>query len=151
MPPRSVRPVPYDHPDATRLVAAMGDEIAVRYGDGGLSPAASQEFSSPGVFLLVELDGAAVGCGGVRPRGADEGELKRMYVDPAARGRGLARALLAALVAHARDAGMVRLLLETGTEQPEAIALYESEGWQPVPAFGHYAADPRTRCYELVL
>lgn len=151
MAPSPVRPVPYDHPDAMRLITAMGDEIAARYGDGGLSPAAPQEFSSPGVFLLVELSGAAVGCGGVRPRGADEGELKRMYVDPAARGRGLARMLLTALVAHARDVGMLRLLLETGTEQPEAIALYESEGWQSVPAFGHYAADPRTRCYGLDL
>jgi len=143
--------VPYDDPDATRLITAMGEEIAARYGEGGLSPAALKEFSRPGVFLLVEVDGVAVGCGGVRPRGADEGELKRMYVDPAVRGRGLARTLLAALVAHARDAGMVRLLLETGTAQPEAIALYESEGWQPVPAFGHYAADPRTRCYMLDL
>ncbi len=151
MAPGAVRAVPYDDARATRLIAAMGDEIAVRYGDGGLSPAAAQEFSAPGVFLLVELDGVAVGCGGVRPRGDDEGELKRMYVDPAVRGRGLARALLAALVDHARDAGMVRLLLETGTEQPEAIALYESAGWTPVPAFGHYASDPRTRCYELPL
>lgn len=151
MAPSPVRPVPYDDPDAARLIAAMGEEIAARYGDGGLSPACSQEFSTPGVFLLVELDGAAVGCGGVRPRGAVEGELKRMYVEPVVRGRGLARALLSALVAHARAAGMVRLLLETGTEQPEAIALYESEGWRPVPAFGHYAADPRTRCYGLDL
>ena len=147
MAPSPVRPVPYDAPDATRLIAAMGQEITARYGEGGLSPAAPEEFSAPGVFLLVEVDGVAVGCGGVRPRGADEGELKRMYVDPGVRGHGLARTLLAALVAHARAAGMVRLLLETGTEQPEAIALYESDGWQPVPAFGHYAADPRTRCY----
>ena len=100
--------MPYDDARATRLIAAMGDEIARRYGDGGLSPAAAQEFSTPGVFLLVELDGVAVGCGGVRPRGDDEGELKRMYVEPAVRGRGLARALLTALVDHARDAGMVR-------------------------------------------
>lgn len=100
MAPSAVRPVPYDDARATRLIAAMGDEIAVRYGDGGLSPAAAQEFS---------------------------------------------------LVDHAREAGMVRLLLETGTEQPEAISLYESAGWTPVPAFGHYASDPRTRCYELAL
>ena len=57
----------------------------------------------------------------------------------------------ARLADHARDAGLVRLLLETGTEQPEAIALYESAGWTPVPAFGHYASDPRTRGYELAL
>lgn len=142
-----MRAVPYDSPDATRLVAAMGAEMDLRYGDGGLSPAAAGEFAWPGVFLLAELDGTAVGCGGVRPRGTVEGELKRMYVDPAVRGRGVARGLLRALVEHARSAGMVRLLLETGTEQPEAIALYESEGWSRIPPFGHYAGDPRTRCY----
>ncbi len=151
MAPTPVRPVPYDAPDATRLIAAMGAEIAARYGEGGLSPAAAQEFSYPGVFLLVEAEGVAVGCGGIRPRGTEQGELKRMYVEPPARGRGLARILLTALVAHARTAGMTRLLLETGTEQPEAIALYESAGWEPVPAFGHYADEPRTRCYGLAL
>ena len=146
-----MRAVPYDHRDATRLIAAMADEITLRYGDGGLSPAAPQEFCYPGVFLLAELDGAGVGCGGLRPRGAAEGEVKRMYIEPAARGRGLARVLLAALVAHAQGAGMERLLLETGTEQPESIALYEIAGWRPVPAFGHYAGDPRTRCYAVAL
>ena len=147
----TLRRVAYDDPDATRLVDAMRTELAARYGDGGLSPATAREFGPPGVFLLAELDGRAVGCGAIRPRGQDEGELKRMYVDPAVRGGGVARALLAELVAHARANQMTRLLLETGTEQPEAVALYESAGWTPVPPFGHYADDPRTRCYGLRL
>jgi GNAT superfamily N-acetyltransferase len=147
----SLRPVPYDDPDVTRLVGQMGAELSARYGDGGLSPAAAHEFDAPGAFLLADVDGTPVGCGGLRPRGAVEGEVKRMYVAPSARGRGVARALLAALVAHARAQGMTRLLLETGTEQPEAVALYESAGWVPVPPFGHYADDPRTRCYGLLL
>ena len=146
----TLREVPYDSPDATRLITAMGEELSARYGDGGLSPAAPQEFSSPGIFLIADLGGVAVGCGGLRP-GTAGGEIKRMYVTPEARGRGVARALLAALVAHARGQGMSRLLLETGTEQPEAVALYESEGWHPVPPFGHYKDDPRTRCYGLAL
>ena len=146
-----LRVVPYDHPDVTALIAAMGDELDLRYGDGGLSPATAQDFEPPGVLLVADLDGRPVGCGGLRPNGADAGEVKLMYVDPAVRGRGVARALLGALVEHARAQGMSRLLLETGTEQPEAIGLYESEGWAPVPPFGHYAHDPRTRCYGLDL
>ena len=146
-----LRRVPYDHPDAVRLVQAMGDELTVRYGDGGLSPATAQDFLHPGVLLVADLDGEPVGCGGIRPYGEDAGELKRMYVDPTARGKGVARAIHAALVAHARSVGMRRLQLETGTEQPEAVGHYESEGWARIPAFGHYAHDPRTRCYGLDL
>ena len=146
-----LRAVPYDDPDAVRLVDAMGVELAQRYGDGGLSPAEAQQFSPPGVFLLAERDGTVVGCAGLRVLEPGVGEVKRMYVDLAVRGRGVARELLAALVQHARDSGLERLLLETGSEQPEAVALYESEGWTPVPAYGHYADDPRTRCYGLAL
>ncbi len=146
-----MREVAADDPVAVRLIEAMGAEMQARYGDGGLSPAQPQQFLAPGTFLLAELDGIAVGCGGVRPSGEDAAEIKRMYVDPAARGRGIARGLLRALVAHARARGLTRLLLETGTAQPEAISLYESEGWTPVPPFGHYADDPRTRCYGLDL
>jgi GNAT superfamily N-acetyltransferase len=147
----SLRAVPYDHPDAQRLIAAMGDELTQRYGDGGLSPASPHEFEPPGVLLVADVDGVAVACGGIRPFGETGGEVKRMFVEPAHRRRGLSRVLLAALVEHARAQGMTRLLLETGTEQPEAVALYESEGWEPVAPYGHYADDPRTRCYGLTL
>jgi GNAT superfamily N-acetyltransferase len=148
----ALRAVPYDHPDVTRLIAAMGSELDLRYGgEDGLSPARADDFLPPGLLLVADLDGVAVGCGGIRPYGEDAGEIKRMYVDPTVRGRGVARALLAALVAHARQQGMRRLVLETGTEQPEAVGLYESEGWARIPAFGHYAHDPRTRCYGLSL
>jgi GMP synthase-like glutamine amidotransferase/GNAT superfamily N-acetyltransferase len=141
----------YDDPLVQALVDAMGVELAARYGDEGLSPASTDDFAPPGTFLVAERDGVVVGCGGLRVPRPGVGEVKRMYVDPAARGRGVARELLAALVRHAREQGLERLLLETGTEQPEAVALYESEGWTPVPAFGHYAHDPRTRCYGLEL
>ena len=146
-----LREVAYDHPDPVALIAAMGHELDLRYGDGGLSPASPEQFRAPGAFLVAELDGEPVGCGGLRPYGADAGEVKRMYVDPTVRGKGVARAVLAALVAHARSVGMRRLVLETGTEQPEAVGLYESEGWTRIEAFGHYAHDPRTRCYGLDL
>lgn len=146
-----LREVAYDHPDVVCLIEAMGRELDLRYGEGGLSPATASDFLPPGVLLVADLDGVPVGCGGLRPNGEDAGEVKRMYVDPPARGKGIARALLAALVAHARAVGMRRLMLETGTEQPEAVGLYESEGWTRIAAFGHYAHDPRTRCYGLDL
>jgi ribosomal protein S18 acetylase RimI-like enzyme len=70
-----------------------------------------------------------------------------MYVAPAGRGRGLARRVLAELEASARAAGVARTILETGTKQPEAIALYTSSGYTRIPGFGVYANEPDCRCF----
>jgi len=146
-----LRPVRYDeeHP----LVRALSAEMAERYGDGDAShPADPAGFGPPhGVFLVAAVDGEEVACGGVRLLLPGIGEVKRMYVAPAHRNRGLARALLKALVEHARVAGLGELWLETGTAQPEAITLYLSEGFVPVPPYGQYRDHPDSRCYALRL
>ena len=74
-------------------------------------------------------------------------EVKRMYVAAAGRRRGLARAMLAHLEDTARLAGAEVMVLETGIRQPEAIALYESSGYVPVPGFGFYRDSPISRCF----
>lgn len=104
------------------------------------------------MFLIARQDGDVVGCGALRP-GPEPGtgEVKRMYVVPAARGRRIAEQVLAALVDSARALGHRRLVLETGLAQPEAMRLYERLGWHPVPDYGHYAESPLTRCYGLEL
>jgi GNAT superfamily N-acetyltransferase len=79
--------------------------------------------------------------------GASAVEVKRMYVVPAARGRGLARTMLAHLERTAAEAGADVVVLETGLRQPEAIALYESSGYRPIPGFGHYRGAPLSRCF----
>jgi ribosomal protein S18 acetylase RimI-like enzyme len=70
-----------------------------------------------------------------------------MYVAPAARRRGYARAVLAHLEATAREAGAAVMVLETGTEQPEAIAMYVDQGYVPIEPYGHYASSPKNRCF----
>lgn len=74
-------------------------------------------------------------------------EIKRMYAAPAARGTGAAVALLRALEAEARSAGIRRLVLETGTAQPDAIRFYEREGYAPIPLYGHYVGSGISRCF----
>ncbi len=74
-----------------------------------------------------------------------------MYVVPEARGRGLAKALLAWLLEAAREAGYRRVRLETGNRQTEALGLYQSAGFTPIPCWGPYAVDPKSRCFELEL
>ena len=132
----------YDHPDAVALIADVQQEYVVRYGEVDLTPVDPAEFSPPlGLFLVGYVDGEPAACGGWRAHDRDV-ELKRMYVRPAFRGRGLARAVLAELERTAAAAGFTRLILETGTRQPEAIALYESAGYAAVERFGYYAEAP---------
>lgn len=95
--------------------------------------------------LAGELAGEVVGCAAVRPLSSTVAELKRMWVRPYARRRGVARALVVASEQFAADAGYAELWLETGLAQPEAIALYAAVGYAPVARFGQYAraADAR--------
>ena len=132
----------YDHPDAAALIAEVQRDYVARYGDEDGTRVDPAEFAPPrGLFLVAYVDGVPAACGGWRAHGAAV-ELKRMYVAPAFRGRGLARAVLAELERTAVEAGYGRVILETGRPQPEAIALYRSSGYEPVPPFGHYAEAP---------
>lgn len=150
-----IRPLRYDHPDAVRLTERVQQEYVERYGDPDVTPMDPAEFDPPaGVFLVGYLDGAPVAAGGWRtmdagPEGHADGdaEVKRMYVAPEARGRGLARRILAELEDGAAAAGRTRMVLETGTMQPEAIALYTSCGYAPVEKFGVYRDDSMSRCF----
>jgi len=90
-------------------------------------------------FFIARLDGVTVGCGGIALF-ATFGEVKRMYVRDAARGRGIARALLSRLEAEAKSSGLDVLRLETGERQHAAIRLYERAGFRRCDAFGEYAS-----------
>src|SRR5436190_2653383 len=125
----AIEPVTWDDPDAVRLREAQRVELDARYGTDNHEPGAVPTADTVAVFLVARnADGTAVGCGGLRLLGPGSGEIKRMYVEPAARGTGVATALLRALEDHARDLGLTRLLLETGIEQPDAMRFYQREG-----------------------
>jgi GNAT superfamily N-acetyltransferase len=104
-----------------------------------------------GTFLIAWLDEEAVGCGGLRRIEASVGEIKRMFVAPAARRSGVARTILTELETTARALGYTLLKLETGIKQPEAIALYESHGYEPIEAYGVYRDSPLSRCFAKML
>ena len=157
-PALEIRRVGYGQPDAMRLIEEVQAEYVVRYGGRDDTPLDPVMFDPPlGSFYVVYLDGDAVATGAWRRRDVEAfgtretAEVKRMYVVPRARGRGLARRLLAHLEATAAAAGARALVLETGTRQPEAIALYESSGYTPVPGFGYYRDAPLSRCFGKAL
>ncbi|GAA1933242.1 GNAT family N-acetyltransferase [Kitasatospora viridis] len=144
----------YDHPDAVTLTAAVQQEYVRRYGDVDTTEMLAEHFAAPhGVFVVGYLDGEPVACGGWRAKDSSyeylrdgDAELKRMFVVPGARGRGLSRVLLRHLESSAAGAGRRRVVLETGTEQPEAVALYTSEGYAPITKFGVYRCAPESIC-----
>jgi ribosomal protein S18 acetylase RimI-like enzyme len=147
--------VGFGHPDAMALIAAVQGEYVVRYGGEDETPLEPAMFHPPrGSFFVGYSDGRPAVSGAWRRRDDVEAlgststaEIKRMYVAPAARGRGLARAMLAHLERTAFEAGASVSILETGTLQPEAIALYESSGYVEVPKFGFYCHATESRCY----
>jgi GNAT superfamily N-acetyltransferase len=152
-----IRRVPFDHPDAVKLDNQVQAEYHVRYGDGGDATYVDPAMFEPptGLYLIAydELD-RPVATGGWRTQNTnDEGyadgdaELKRMYVIEEMRGRGLARRILAALEEDARAAGRMRMVLETGTKQPEAVALYTSSGYEPCAKFGYYRFHAESLCF----
>ena len=142
-PPRvQLAPVAWDDPDLQQLAVAQQIELRARY-DGGGEPGVPPSAADLGVILIArDDDGGAIGCGALRDLGPGTAELKRMYVEPAARGRGVAKVLLAALEEAARERGWTTLRLETGPRQPEAIALYSGAGYRETGPFGVYAGDP---------
>ncbi|MFB7497809.1 GNAT family N-acetyltransferase [Streptomyces sp. NPDC056161] len=152
-----IRRVPFDHPDAVKLNDEVQAEYHLRYGDGGDATVLDAlDFTPPrGVYLIAYDDGGRpVATGGWRSQDANgqgnedgDAELKRMFVIEQMRGRGLARRILAALEEDARAAGRVRMVLETGTAQPEAIALYTSSGYEPCTKFGYYRHHESSLCY----
>jgi putative acetyltransferase len=141
-----VEAVPWDDADAVALREAQRVEIDARYG-GDTEPGVKPSADDIALFLVARRDGAPVGCGGLRAIDAEHGEIKRMYVAPAARGSGVSRAILGALETAARDRGWTRLVLETGVEQPDAIRFYTREGYLPIEKYGHYADAELSLCF----
>jgi GNAT superfamily N-acetyltransferase len=137
------RPARADEPPGGDLLEAMIAELEPLYGriDVPGAPSASpSDFAPPGgAFLVGELEGRPVCCGGLKRLGGAACELKRMYVVPGARGRGVARALLRALEDEARRLGYAIARLDTGPHQPHAERLYRSAGYDPI---GNFNANP---------
>lgn len=131
-----------DEPQVLELIDGVQAHYRQIYGSPDESPWDPEAFVRPrGTFVVAEFDGEVIGMGGWR-RGAPgpaDAEIKRMFVHPRVQRRGVARVLLAELERRAVEAGVARLVLETGTRQPEAIALYRSCGYTDVERFGYYA------------
>jgi len=135
---------------ATQLLRQMRAEALSRYGDilDASTPVTNELLVARSAFLLARLKGRSVGCAALRPLDAEAAEVKRMYVIPAVRRRGIARLLHAELEAQAAAFGFTTLRAETGNRQPEAIGLYKSSGFRRIGPYGDHAEDPLSICFE---
>lgn len=140
---------PFDSHDATALLAALDAHLSERYPPAqrfGPNLRREQTESGRGVFLVARVEGRPVGCGAIRLLDGGDAEVKRMWVDPAVRGQGVAKAVLTRLQDEALELGVTRLVLETGIFQTEALGLYRSSGFESVECWGEYAPSPTSLC-----
>lgn len=145
---------PIDSEDARQLIAGLDTGLAAIYPPAQrFGPNLKPEHleGGRGTFLVARDGGLAVGCGAIRLLDATSAEVKRMYVEPEQRGKGIGRAVLASLEAAARSMGVQRLVLETGDEQDAAIALYRRAGFSPIDCWGEYASSPTSVCFEKLI
>lgn len=123
------------------LLASMEEEVEALYADrtGSIhldSATSAAEMSPPaGAFLVARAGAEPIGCGGLKRLDDETCEIKRMYLVPGWRGKGLSRALLDALEDCARELDYVRVRLDTGDRQPAARALYDDAGYRPIPDY----------------
>jgi putative acetyltransferase len=139
----AIRQEPPDQPDVMRLIEALDAHSTTLYPPESNHLLDIAALSDPAVVFLVIRDGSeAVGCGAMLrdPRGF--GEVKRMYVRPDRRGRGIGRRVLAEIEMIARASGLPMLRLETGIHNTEALALYRRAGFVECAPFGDYLPDP---------
>lgn len=137
--------------DFQELVKALDKYLAVC--DGDEHPFFAQYNKIDMIrHVVVAYEGKTpLGCGAIKPYEEGVMEVKRMYVTPESRGKGIASLVLKELQDWARELGSSRCILETGIKQPEAISLYKKSGYKVIPNYGQYAGVAISVCFEKVL
>ncbi len=147
-----IREVPWEHPDSVAMRKAQRVDLDIRYGSPDSEPGPHPTAVDITVFFVAYTDdGEAIGSGALRQLDDQHAEIKRMFVLPAHRGSGAASAILARLEQFARERHWVRLVLETGHRQPDAVRFYEREGYRRIPRFGYYVDSTHSLCFEKLL
>lgn len=137
-----------EDPAFIALVAELDKDLAIRDGQDHAFFAQFNKLHDIKHVVIVRDTSGPVGCGAFKPHEGDAVEIKRMYVPPSQRNRGIASTVLSELEAWAFELDFRRCVLETGENQPEAIALYRTSGYHVIPNYGQYAAVASSVCFE---
>ncbi len=134
------------HPDFRNLVVLLDQDLRMRDGDEHAFYATYNKIDNLGEVVVAYRDERAVGCGAFKKYSDQVAEIKRMYVLPEYRGRGIASEVLSDLEKWAADSGFSEVILETGKKQPEAIRLYQKSGYRVIPNYGQYEGVENSVC-----
>ncbi|MCC3160436.1 GNAT family N-acetyltransferase [Hymenobacter sp. 15J16-1T3B] len=137
-----------DNADFRALVRLLDQDLQVRDGAEHGFYAQFNKVDAIRHVVVAYQDDEPVGCGAFKPFEADSVEIKRMFVQPVHRGRGVAQAVLTELEGWARELGYAGCVLETGKKQPEAIRLYQKSGYQFIPNYGQYIGVDNSVCMQ---
>ncbi len=136
-----------ENKDFIELVRHLDAELAVRDGDDHAFYAQFNKIAKLKHVVLAYEDDKALGCGALRELKSGNMEVKRMFVPLENRGKGIATKVLLELEDWAREMSFTRCVLETGFKQPEAIHLYEKNGYERIPNYGQYADVGNSVCF----
>lgn len=140
-----------DNPDFTQLIALLDKDIQLRDGDEHVFYAQFNKTDTIKNAILIYHEKVAVGCGAFKFYKEDVAEIKRMYVDPKMRGKGIASKILTELESWAREENYKSCILETGQKYPEAIALYKKNGFAIIENYGQYEDIEDSICFQKTL
>ena len=148
--PIVIREIAADSPEAVQLIGELDEHLMAHpYPQQSRHAFSVEKLLREGVvFFITHYEGRLAGCGGIKMFGAEYGEVKRMYVRPVFRGKGLGKAMLNHLAQYARLKDVDLLRLETGIYEVEAIGLYEGFGFQRRSPFGEYVEDSNSVYFE---
>ena len=136
-----------ENKDFVELVRLLDAELAIRDGDAHSFYSQFNKIDNIRYVVLAYDNGKPAGCGSIKEFSADTVEIKRMYVFPTSRNRGIATQILNELEKWAEELLYAKTVLETGKGQPEAIALYKKRGYKLIPNYGQYAGVDNSLCF----
>lgn len=134
--------------DFVKLVKLLDADLAIRDGEEHAFYARFNKSTNIRVVVIAYENGKASGCGALKAYSGDTMEIKRMYVLPESRNKGIASEILSELENRARELSFLKCILETGKMQLEAIGLYLKNGYKVVPNYGQYAGMENSVCFE---
>jgi len=135
-------------PEVKSLSNELHNDLEAIYGNGIIEDFIDENKQMLIFYVAYDEKENAIACGALKHFDDSTSEIKRMYVKPQFRGRGLSKLILVQLEDYAKELNYQRLVLETGLKQPEAINLYNKFGYKPLKCYGRHTNDPDSRCFE---
>ncbi len=140
-----------DNKDFQNLVKELDEDLKIRDGEDHAFYAQFNKTDTIKYAIVAYENEIPVGCGAIREYSGDTMEVKRMYVVTGKRGQGIASAILKQLELWTLELNFRKCILETGINQPEAIAMYTKNGFEIIPNFGQYEKMEHSVCFQRVL